>query len=338
MADSAWEDILNSCNGVSPNAKFESADQILELWQERLPVSSEPTTYPSLGNTKNSATLSNLGGFDHQQTMFESTTAQRMYGSHDRDSGTHNLVGGFAQFSNLLQSHDHHHHQEMCPSTATLAHLSESCDLQQHKTVRRTQLQRENHILAERLRREEMNEKFSVLRSFVPKPIKKDKASIVGETIDYVIEMERTLKRLKACKADRQGSRGPSKLRKSGASDSFRKLNIATTFDNSNIDNVEPLTKFSNNYLQKGGQSTSAQVDVQELGSQVIIKVLSKWRRGVVMQLHLALDECKVNVLQSNVTTVGDNIVQFTTIEINPGVSASISEMVNVLQQACSTP
>jgi hypothetical protein len=32
--------------------------------------------------------------------------------------------------------------------------------------------------------------------------------------------------------------------------------------------------------------------------------------------LH-ALEECKVNVLQSNVTTVGENSIHFVTVEVN---------------------
>jgi hypothetical protein len=45
------------------------------------------------------------------------------------------------------------------------------------RSPHRSQFQRENHILAERQRREEMNEKFSALRAMIPKATKKDKAS-----------------------------------------------------------------------------------------------------------------------------------------------------------------
>ncbi|MCO5554264.1 hypothetical protein L7F22_007792 [Adiantum nelumboides] len=64
----------------------------------------------------------------------------------------------------------------------------------------RTQLQRESHILAERQRREEMNEKFTILRSMIPKLTKKDKASIVTDTINYIKELEKKVSYLQACK------------------------------------------------------------------------------------------------------------------------------------------
>jgi hypothetical protein len=40
------------------------------------------------------------------------------------------------------------------------------------RSPHRSQFQRENHILAERQRREEMNEKFSALRAMIPKATK----------------------------------------------------------------------------------------------------------------------------------------------------------------------
>ncbi|XP_058082223.1 transcription factor GLABRA 3-like isoform X2 [Magnolia sinica] len=57
-----------------------------------------------------------------------------------------------------------------------------------------------NHVLSERRRREKLNEKFLVLRSLIPSISKVDKASILGDTIEYLKELERRVEELEGCK------------------------------------------------------------------------------------------------------------------------------------------
>ncbi|OVA05768.1 Myc-type [Macleaya cordata] len=55
-----------------------------------------------------------------------------------------------------------------------------------------------NHVLAERRRREKLNERFIVLRSLVPFVTKMDKASILGDTIEYVKQLRRRIQDLES--------------------------------------------------------------------------------------------------------------------------------------------
>ncbi|XP_061358127.1 basic helix-loop-helix protein A [Gastrolobium bilobum] len=55
-----------------------------------------------------------------------------------------------------------------------------------------------NHVLAERRRREKLNERFIILRSLVPFVTKMDKASILGDTIEYVKQLRRKIQDLEA--------------------------------------------------------------------------------------------------------------------------------------------
>ncbi|ESQ38593.1 hypothetical protein EUTSA_v10028584mg [Eutrema salsugineum] len=69
-----------------------------------------------------------------------------------------------------------------------------------------------NHVVAERRRREKLNERFITLRSLVPFVTKMDKASILGDTIEYVNHLRKRVheletihhgqehKRLRTCK------------------------------------------------------------------------------------------------------------------------------------------
>nr|QPZ85646.1 bHLH [Saussurea hypsipeta] len=65
-----------------------------------------------------------------------------------------------------------------------------------------------NHVMAERRRREKLNERFIILRSLVPLVTKMDKASILGDTIEYVKQLRKKIQDLEAL------DHGGSKIRK----------------------------------------------------------------------------------------------------------------------------
>ncbi|XP_074268290.1 transcription factor MTB3-like [Silene latifolia] len=61
-----------------------------------------------------------------------------------------------------------------------------------------------NHVVAERQRREKLNQRFYALRSVVPRISKMDKASLLGDAISYITEMQTKLKVLEAEKETRK--------------------------------------------------------------------------------------------------------------------------------------
>ncbi|GLU03514.1 hypothetical protein SLE2022_207080 [Rubroshorea leprosula] len=76
-----------------------------------------------------------------------------------------------------------------------------------------------NHVLAERRRREKLNERFIILRSLVPFVTKMDKASILGDTIEYVKQLLKKIQDLEArnrqMEADQKSRMGESLQRTS---------------------------------------------------------------------------------------------------------------------------
>ncbi|KAG5055278.1 Basic helix-loop-helix protein A [Glycine soja] len=55
-----------------------------------------------------------------------------------------------------------------------------------------------SHVMAERHRREKLNERFLILRSMVPSVTRMDKASILGDTIEYIKQLRDKIESLEA--------------------------------------------------------------------------------------------------------------------------------------------
>eukprot|EP00249_Psilotum_nudum_P016460 c25835_g1_i2 orf=2-1591(-) len=61
-----------------------------------------------------------------------------------------------------------------------------------------------NHVEAERQRREKLNQRFYALRAVVPNISKMDKASLLGDAISHIQELQNKVKELEAAKQDLQ--------------------------------------------------------------------------------------------------------------------------------------
>ncbi|EFJ20751.1 hypothetical protein SELMODRAFT_418047 [Selaginella moellendorffii] len=189
--------------------------------------------------------------------------------------------------------------------------------MRSEKTPHRTQFQRENHILAERQRREEMNEKFTALKALLPKSTKKDKASIVGETINYVLELEKKLKELQSTANSKTSHRHKRRALPAEANPERR---IATS---SNADQGENLSV------------KPADIELQSIGGQAIIKMVCMRSPGLALRILATLESCQAQVIQSNIATLGSHAILFFTVELSSS-NTSTEELIATLELAAS--
>ncbi|EXB83886.1 hypothetical protein L484_023493 [Morus notabilis] len=136
-----------------------------------------------------------------------------------------------------------------------------------------------NHVEAERQRREKLNQRFYALRAVVPNISKMDKASLLGDAIAYINELQA---KLKVMEAEREKVGNTS--RDSSA--------MAMETNNPDLEN----------------QNRVPDVDVQAVHDEVIVKVSCPLDSHPASRVIQAFKEAQINVVESKLAAVNDTV------------------------------
>ncbi|CAI0400702.1 unnamed protein product [Linum tenue] len=129
-----------------------------------------------------------------------------------------------------------------------------------------------NHVMAERRRREKLNERFIVLRSLVPFVTKMDKASILGDTIEYLKQLRSKIQELEA-----------------------RNRQLA-----------EPQ-RITRSEMKKKGRGAAASVEVSIIERDALLELQCEHREGLLLDMMQKLREMRIEVtaVQSSLSSNG---------------------------------
>nr|BCU83570.1 basic helix-loop-helix transcription factor [Dianthus caryophyllus]BCU83571.1 basic helix-loop-helix transcription factor [Dianthus sp.] len=159
-----------------------------------------------------------------------------------------------------------------------------------------------NHVLAERRRREKVNERFSTLRSLIPSVSKADKISILDDTIAYLKELERRVEDLESC----QKSPSVDTRKKRKTIDAEEGIS-----DNYGSDINEGAKKKTRKAKEmKGVQQATRDsvvdntITVSMVDKETVIDISCPWRETLLLQIIDAMSSLHLNSQSVHSSTV----------------------------------
>ncbi|XP_066322372.1 transcription factor EAT1-like [Miscanthus floridulus] len=194
------------------------------------------------------------------------------------------------------------------------------------------------NFATERERREQLNVKYGALRSLFPNPTKNDRASIVGDAIDYINELNRTVKELKILLEKKRNGTDRRKI---------LKLDDEAA-DDGESSSMQPVSDDQNNQMNGTIRSTWVQrrskecdVDVRIVDDEINIKFTEKKRANSLLCAAKVLEEFRLELIHVVGGIIGDHHIFMFNTKIPKGssvyacaVAKKLLEAVEIKKQA----
>ncbi|KAL0911127.1 hypothetical protein M5K25_019243 [Dendrobium thyrsiflorum] len=187
-----------------------------------------------------------------------------------------------------------------------------------------------DHILAERRRREKLSERFVALAAIIPGLKKMDKASVLGDAVKHIKELEETVKNLEEEKIERKA---PMEI---------ATMNINPCHDHSN-DCESPISSVENNNIINSSSSHDQklhphQVKVKICEKAVLVNIHCENHKGVLAKLASDIEELHLMVSNfSAVPFMGSSFLDITVAaQVEEGCFITVEDVAKKLNSALS--
>lgn len=162
-----------------------------------------------------------------------------------------------------------------------------------------------NHVEAERMRREKLNQRFYALRAVVPNVSKMDKASLLGDAISYINELRSKLQDLETDKERLEFQL--ESLKEESEAEPSRTLppRLAAT------------TEHELKMMNENGRSAGVEIEVKLLGVEAMIRIQCQRKNHPAARLMATLKDLDLELYYASVSVVRDLMILQATVKMS---------------------
>ncbi|KAG0583868.1 hypothetical protein KC19_3G167600 [Ceratodon purpureus] len=180
----------------------------------------------------------------------------------------------------------------------------------------------QDHIMAERKRREKLSQRFIALSAIVPGLKKMDKASVLGDAIKYVKTLEEKLKTLE--------EKLPKKRMRS---QSTRKQSPPATGSSTPQGAKAAVKQQLGEEVVDEDDGSQPEIEARKIDKNFLIRMHCEKRKSLLVKSLAELEKLKLTILNANILSFSATTVDFTCCaQMADGLEISTDEIVRSLQ------
>ncbi|GAA0175691.1 basic helix-loop-helix transcription factor [Lithospermum erythrorhizon] len=261
----------------------------------------------SSNNSPSSSTIISFGNSESPRVSWESRASEK------KKSSSLSPSSSFA-----------HHHQ-----ISSMENVYDPLDYgEMKKGVARTPEQAQDHVMAERKRREKMTQKFVALSTLIPGLKKLDKATVLGDAVNYIRELQGRVKELevKGKQNDDSITINPPKRGK-----------LISSYDCDNASSCDENIdgSCSSSVVFDGSENqTLPEIEVRAAEFNVMVRVHCKNQTGVIKNVLGEIEKHNLSMTSSSVMPFGYNRLHMTFIaQVDAGCELTPKDLADNLRR-----